>query len=277
MWPTLINEIFPPYESPLSCKCIKVSFLPSLRSFHTAFASPPPSCLSIMPIQHGPLDRLPTRTPPVSSSSSTSDEILPAPEPATPPIIQPQPSQISTRTRKHCNTLSERYRVIKWMLQEAETAGPTHIISKGVRQFPRLFSGTQKAKLQKVSNWWKSRDKIMALKRQKRRLGAFSTTCNVRRKDFKALPGRGRRRAVWVKALYADLLTEVERLSSAGVKFSPALLQTHAKHMIATADASSEYNANTEYCGVPIGQKVTIRWVQHFMQLHGIASSRSKA
>lgn len=175
-------------------------------------------------------------------------------------------------TRKHCNTLSERYVATTWMVNEVQKSGPKHIISKAVRQFPLFFTGNAKAGLQKASNWWRNREKTLSLNSNGHLPGLHSTAgrSGIKRASLKALPGRGRRRAKWVSALYIDLLHEFERLSSVGVQFSPPILRCLAQHLMKTADVGIEYHWSNTCNEKQIIEKVTSRWIQQFMETYNI-------
>lgn len=215
----------------------------------------------------GPLDRL-LRTwtpasrdtnPPPAQPSAASDSAENAPQPNVTPV--------QSRKRHHVSTLSERLNVTQWMTTEAAAVGPQKLISKAVRQFPRAFSGSQSAKLEKARRWWNSRDKTLQLKQRHARAGnlvAMSAT-GRHQMNKKAIRGRGRRQAEWVKTLHVELIQEFERLSCAGVKFSPAVLQHLAQDLICNAPIGSSFHSSVLYKGVPIDKKVTIRWIQNFM------------
>lgn len=76
--------------------------------------------------------------------------------------------------------------------------------------------------------------------------------------------GRGRKPAEWVLRLYFNLMDEFERLSSAGMKFSPKLLRTIAKHELTVLQQNGEVAMEnskgtslvsmvTELCNVSLG------------------------
>lgn len=134
--------------------------------------------------------------------------------------------------------------------------------------------GSQQASLQKASNGWKSRCETMALMDNNLRKKTFCSTFHngLRHAFLKAVPGRGRHRTPFVSALYVDILSEFERLSSAGLKFSPAILQHVAIHLMTNADVSSEYHISKTNRGGPIKTNVTIKWVQYFMVWRSIDS-----
>ncbi|KAE8896768.1 hypothetical protein PF005_g548 [Phytophthora fragariae] len=61
--------------------------------------------------------------------------------------------------------LTDRTRVVAYM-QALHDAGETRLPSKAVAKFPALFTGNQKANLQKSSRWWKERERHMAKQRR---------------------------------------------------------------------------------------------------------------
>ena len=82
------------------------------------------------------------------------------------------------RARQHTNLISERYIATKWMIDHAKVQGEVNIKSKAVRRFPRIFTGSEKAALQKASRWWKSRHTTLALRDRDVRTG--SVTAHMR-------------------------------------------------------------------------------------------------
>jgi len=187
-------------------------------------------------------------------------------------VTPPQAAAKAPRRRVSVNLLSTRYAVTEWMIREAEENGDRHITSKAVQNFPQHFVGTTNAKLAKASRWWKQREITMALKTEKRRSGMLTSECrrSARKIGFKALKGRGRKRAKWVQHLYADLLREFERLRSVGLKFSSTVLRDHARFMIESAPPESENHKSVLENNKLILEKITVRWVQHFMCANSI-------
>lgn len=221
----------------------------------------------------GPIERALSRA--LASRQHPSDEQTTEAEAATTPAVsadsaeeQTAPEPLSIRRRMHVNTLSQRYQATQWMIRETDVHGNKHIASKCVKHFPHLFAGNTKANLEKASRWWKVRAQTMALKvaRTRGRSLTSHTGDGIRRANFKAVRGRGRKRSAWVKALYRDLRSEFERLRAAGLKFNATVLKTHAIAMISEANAGSPYHRSLEFGGKPIARKITIRWVQHFMR-----------
>lgn len=221
------------------------------------------------------LARATARTPAIPQpSSSTEEENEISPEQPTPSHSSATPSANivpTPRRRVHVNLLSDRYTVTKWMIDRAAIEGEKHIISKAVRNFPQFFPGNAKANLQKVSRWWTQRMQTIDLKTEHRHVGQMSSSArNGRLVSFKAIPGRGRKRSVWVRDLYSTLREEFERLRAAGVKFSPSVLRMHALRLIEEAPQDSSFHKTRMYKGKPISSCVSVRWMQHFMTANGI-------
>lgn len=191
-----------------------------------------------------------------------------------PADIDPIPRDTTStndRRRVHVNKLSDRYAVTKWMKEEAGRNGERYIISKAVKKFPQFFTGNMKARLQKASRWWSQREATLSLKQEGRRgLITREAGGGVKRANFKAMHGRGRKRSKWASALYAELLSEFERLKSVGVKFSPAVLCSHARSLIREAKEDCDYHQGIQHNGKAILDYITIRWVQHFMTVNRI-------
>lgn len=121
------------------------------------------------------------------------------------------------------------------MVNESNSNGDKHLVAKALRRFPHLLTGEYKNAHAKASRWWRNRDSYLNLRNGKERSGNISASVQngVRRVNFKAVSGRGRKRSAWVTALYPELLSEFERLRAASVKLSPALLGCVAKALIA--------------------------------------------
>jgi hypothetical protein len=117
------------------------------------------------------------------------------------------------------------------MQAEVEKAGIDMLASKAVRIFPAVFGAhdhkSTKAALMKAGRWWKSREDIA---------NAPVTTISRaggggrRRNYVKVSIGRRRKRAVWVSALYSDVLDKVHTLRRAGCKISTSILRLIVLH-----------------------------------------------
>ena len=181
-------------------------------------------------------------------------------------ITDNYPTQPHNSVRRNIlvSTLAQRYRATSWMIDGATENGPQHIISKCVRQLPELFAGNEKAKLAKASRWWKVQDDTMALKIEGKRGGNISslTRDGIRGAQFKAQKGRGRKRANWVRALFMVFRSEFERL------------RDHAVLMISQAAVGSPYHKSLHQNGVSLENKITIRWIQHFMRAKNIVARK---
>lgn len=101
------------------------------------------------------------------------------------------------------NTIYQRYQATKWIIEEARSNGDKHFISKTVKHFPNLFSGNEKANLQKTSRWWYQRQVTMDLKNGGR-CGVLTATTSrgLKRAMFKSLVGGERKPSKWAAALY---------------------------------------------------------------------------
>lgn len=167
-------------------------------------------------------------------------------------------------------------------MQEQYDEGVTTIPSKAIQKFPHLFKGSEKANLQKAARWYKNRAAIMAAEDMRslthrpirnRANATSSFEIGRRRIAIKALSGRGRKTEKWTLHLYLELVDEFERLSSAGLKFSPKLLQLVAKRLL----LELQETGTAELCnskGTPLVQLLTMSWVQRFMEKHSIVGRR---
>jgi hypothetical protein len=107
------------------------------------------------------------------------------------------------RVTQRVSSVYDRKTVVKWMQAEVEKSGIDMLASKAVRTLPAVFGAhdhkSTMAALMKAGRWWKSREDIA---------NAPVTTISragggERRRNYvKVSIGRGRKRAVWVSALY---------------------------------------------------------------------------
>lgn len=186
-------------------------------------------------------------------------------------ITTPGSTTGKKRSKAHVNLLRERYKATQWMIEKAEEQGEERIISKVVKAFPQYFTGNMKANLQKASRWWRKRDETMLLQQPGHRRGLVSgvTHAGGNRANFKAVCGRGRKRAPWVHALYKDLFEEFERLRAAGSKISASVLRSQALDMIKNASPDCIYHESTQ-SGSTLSSRITFRWIQRFMECNRI-------
>jgi hypothetical protein len=129
------------------------------------------------------------------------------------------------RVTQRVSSVHDRKTVVKWMQAEVEKAGIEMLASKSVRKFPAIFGAhdykSTKAALMKAGRWWKFREYIA---------NAPVTTiyraggAGRRRKYVKLSIGRGRKRSIWVSALYSDVLDKVYTLRRAGCKISASIM-----------------------------------------------------
>lgn len=91
---------------------------------------------------------------------------------------------------------------------------------------------------------------------------------------FEALEGRGRKRKPWVASLYKALRTEFCRLHALDVKLSSSVLVCAAKSLIDNADSESLFGPTVLVRGKPIKEKITVRWIQTFMEANFLVIRR---
>ena len=182
----------------------------------------------------------------------------------------------SSRKPHSVSTIAQRRSVLKWMVDEVEKHGEKKLAPKAIRKFSHLFGGSYKANYAKAVHWWNKKEKLMELPESGRRLGNFSgvTHHGLKRVNFKAMSGRGRKKAAWVVALYFALRTEFDRLQALNVKLSPSFLACVAKYLIHNADSDSLFASSNLIDGKPVVSKITIRWVQTFMDVQGLVIRR---
>ena len=150
-------------------------------------------------LQRAPLSEL------VLQSSTTPDLI--------PSIVA------STRKRHSVSTIAQRRSVLKWMVDEVDKLGEKKLAPKAIRKFSHLFTGSYKPNHAKAVHWWNNKQKVMELSESRRPLGNLSGVTHhvLKRVNFKAMSGRGRKNSAWVVALYSALRTEFDRLHALNV------------------------------------------------------------
>jgi hypothetical protein len=168
-------------------------------------------------------------------------------------------------------TKANRLKVIKWMIVEAGgDHGETNLCARTVDHFPDVFRAeSRNANLIKARRWYDARtDFIAAMDQDTNRNSIQSLQAGGRhRVELKALPGRGRKRDSWVYWIHEELLQEFHRLRKIGMKLSPSLLVTVAKHILQHSE-HPQFSANYVPIGrqVPAKDLITCRWIQTFQE-----------
>jgi hypothetical protein len=126
-------------------------------------------------------------------------------------IETPVFSKSGKRRRQQVSPMSQRYTVMKWIIEEANCSGDRNIASKAVAEFPELFRGLQKANIQKASRWWRTRDSfIQSLNSgegtQRQSVSSNQTGASQKVVRVKSCTGRRCKRAPWVEWLHLQLL-----------------------------------------------------------------------
>lgn len=113
-----------------------------------------------------------------------------------------------------------------------------------------------------------NRQKNMGLRvgRERSRNVSSHSSFGVRRVNFKAVSGRGRRRTEWVNDLYADTFCEFERVKATGAKVTPSVLRSIALALVDGAGDESSYKNRDSGGGKTLRDKISYRWIQTFMQ-----------
>ena len=96
----------------------------------------------------------------------------------------------------------------------------------------------------------------------------------LKRVTFKAMSGRRCKKAAWVVAFYSALRTEFDRLHALNVKLSPSFLACAVKYLIHNAESDTLFASSNLIDGKPVVSKITIRWVQTFMDVQGLVIRR---
>jgi hypothetical protein len=126
-----------------------------------------------------------------------------------------------------------------------------------------LSRAVEKENLIKASRWWKSRNEILCEGRAHTKSSLSSVHSSIRKRVLsKAMTGRGRPQSPWIRNFYSKLLSEFERLSKAGLKFSNAVLGELARGLI-ISETENEYNGiYKDADGKRIVEKITTSWIQ---------------
>lgn len=230
---------------------------------------PSPSAMPLGPIERAFARARAARIPSPSPPSDANESTVPSPDPTT--LSESAPCS-STRQVHHVSTLAVRRSVLTWMVSNEVSEGEKGVVARALKQFPEAFPGSYQSNYMKALRWWRNRSEYLQLREGRARPGNLSSYAQqgVRRVNFKAVKGRGRKRAEWVNDLYRDLLSEFERVKALGVKTSPSLLRSMALALIEKAAADVSYHGATVFDGVPIRNKITYRWIQIFMQKHDL-------
>ncbi|POM71519.1 Hypothetical protein PHPALM_11908 [Phytophthora palmivora] len=132
------------------------------------------------------------------------------------------------RRTQSVSIITNRRKVIGWLLVYEETDGTDGMFTKAVYRFIHIFNpATRSANLQKPIDWWPKRERIMGTKR-----GQIVTSA------YRVGPAP---RWSGVEWLYPRLLEEFDRLRKLGVKSEPSLLLQLVKQIL--NDSIEGYNA----------------------------------
>ncbi|ETV71324.1 hypothetical protein H257_13451 [Aphanomyces astaci] len=143
-------------------------------------------------------------------------------------------------------TISDRVRVMRWMINDALENGEKGVNVRTIAKFPAQFRGEYKKSVSGLGN---STRKVAVLK---------------------AVSGRGPKTAPWVLQTHDDLYLEFRRLKALGVKFSASLLRLIAKDVIRQSDLVYNSAYIDQMDQKPIMEKITPRWIQLFMERYNI-------
>jgi hypothetical protein len=180
------------------------------------------------------------------------------------------------RVTQRVSSVHDRKTVVKWMQAEVEKAGIEMLASKTVRKFPAIFGAhdykSTKAALMKAGRWWKSREYIA---------NAPVTTISRaggagrRRNYVKVSIGRGRKRAIWVSALYSDVLNKFHTLRRAGCKISTSILRLIVLDLLKEGKEGIYGSGMLDpRSKMTMASRISTSWVLRFQDNHGLHSRR---
>ena len=216
----------------------------------------------------------------------------------------PDPGEVqqkrTKRTRQYVATLAETQNCVKWMCEEFERSGRDRLMAKTVDRFPQTFNTNRKADLQRASRYWKKRDEILSTTETPKvfvalvtdvpqlsccclsnfirtdEIFAFQAMTQVqqgvrKRKNAKAINGRGRKRSSWVAWLHREMTAEFERLLNIGVEFSSSTVMLLVQNILARPDSlyRSDYIPE-DGLHRPISERITHRWIQTWRERHDV-------
>lgn len=178
----------------------------------------------------------------------------------------------------HVLPIATRAAIVSWMRSLVDENGDKNLASKTVRQFPNFFKGSPNANLMRAKRLWADRDKYPRRAPGEPSPGPSTSLTRVskvglQRCRLKARSGRGRKRALWVEALHADLREEFDRLRKLGVKFNLTTLRYLALHIL-TNSSNDAYSMNMvdPRSEQPLHLKIDLRWIQSFTERFRIVS-----
>ena len=187
---------------------------------------------------------------------------------------------MTTRRTQVVATKAQREIVMEWMKEEVDECGSSNrIASKAVTKFPAIFpvhdQKSRTAFLKQAYRWWLMHEEYLnALKTNENKAllirSKTFTGISDKKSELKTLRGRGRKRSDWKEYLHSVLLTEFEKLSSAGVKLSRNLMRDAALLLLSEDDSqySTEFIDNST--GQPIMNHITLQFIDAFLSRFNI-------
>lgn len=179
-------------------------------------------------------------------------------------------------------TKQSKLEIVRWIVTEVEKDGTEDKIpSKAVKNFPNYFRGSPSANKMRAQRYWKSRKSSLQNVKASRDPKDPKSVSNVGTEGRKLLlakakVGRGRKRAEWVSWLYYKLLHEFERLRTAGLQFTLAVLE-HVAINILEDSQHPEFNKSLKDSkGKDVINKICCSWVQGFVDRFGIVCRAQK-
>lgn len=163
------------------------------------------------------------------------------------------------------------------MVKHEAANGSKGLKARKVREFPSHFRGDYNADIFRASRYWRDRNTIILLHTrstwQKNMVVSSAHQGGSKKLDVKARPGRGRERSVWVCKMYADLLSEFERLHGYGFRLDALSLRRLLLYII-MRDIHSQFNNGTidERSGLNMKYHINTNWVTRFISNNKIVS-----
>lgn len=122
-----------------------------------------------------------------------------------------------------------------------------HVASRAVPNFPKLYHGTLRATLQRVSSYWRARMNILRKHQPKNKHNGnyyvTATNAGIKRVMTNASPGRGRKNSHWTRASQEALILEFDCLHKTGIRFNRRILRTLALQLM-HSNRNESFGAN---------------------------------
>ncbi len=185
-------------------------------------------------------------------------------------------SVASQRTPQHVNTLSDRKKVMEWMVDRANDTNSFNIPSMAVDRFSKILSSSSRAaSRRKAARWFNMAHEYLERFRDEDHNSGSLTThihkgCTTRRVHMKALAGSGPERSAWKTILYCAIEEEFKRFRSLGIKMSTEIVQEMALALVLNPTVPVSAAEIFEDTGLQSVDVLSVPWVRSFLESKNI-------